>query len=105
MKFDMNKLMQQAKKAQQQLQKQKKEFDAKVFTYVSSDKLVTVKILGSKRIQEIEFDNVLLENTDAELLSDAITLNINKALDMVDEESNQMMSDIGLDPNMLSGMM
>ena len=104
MNFNMNQLMQQAQKMQKELQKMKKDFEAKEFTYVSSDELLTIKISGAKKVTKIDIDPDLFANSDSEILADMIVVNINKALDVVDEEYESMMSNMGFDPRMLGGM-
>lgn len=87
-------MMKQAQKMQQDMLKTKEEIDAKIFPGKYS--FVEVRVNGKKEILEVIFDkDFKLDNTDVEMLQDVIVVAINDALKKVDAEIEQKMGKYG----------
>lgn len=82
-------MMKQAQKIQNDMLKEKKEIDEKTFEGKSS--LVTVKVKGTKEIVDVKIDAETLEKEDIEMLQDMILVAVNEANRQIDEETEQKM--------------
>ena len=82
-------MMKQAQKLQNDMLKEKKEIDEKEFEGKSS--LVKVKMKGTKEITEVKIDAESLEKDDIEMLEDMFLVAVNEASKKVDEETEQKM--------------
>lgn len=94
-------MMKQAQKMQQDMMKVKDEIDAKIFPGKYS--FVEVEVNGKKELLEVTIDkNVKLDGEDLEMLQDILVLAVNDALKKVDIETESKMGKFG--PG-LSGLM
>ena len=89
--MDMNALMRQAQNMQRQLAKKQKEVEEKEFVVSSNGGVITINIMGNKKVNKIEIDEDLL--TDREMLEDLLTVAMNEAIKKVDDEMNKVMND------------
>jgi DNA-binding YbaB/EbfC family protein len=86
--MDIQNIMRQAQKLQQEMLKAKTEIDKKVFPGKYS--FVEVEINGKKEILKIVIDkNVKLTTEDIEMLEDILVVALNDALKKVDAEVNE----------------
>jgi DNA-binding YbaB/EbfC family protein len=96
---NMQKMMQQAQKMQEDLQKQIAEIRVEAST---GGGMVAVKMDGHKHLLEVNIDPEALE--DREMLQDMIRGAVNEAAKRVDEESQSkmggMLGGLGLPPGM-----
>lgn len=74
------KMMQEAKKMQQNMQKKMAEIDAKEYVESFKNDLVTVKMLGTLEIKEIKINEQLIDKDDIDTLQDIIAEVINKCI-------------------------
>ena len=87
-------LMKQAQKMQNDVLKSKEEINKKVFEETNSH--VTVKVNGNKEIIKIDIDkNIELEKDDIEMLEDMIMVALNNAFKKVDEETEKALGKYG----------
>lgn len=87
-------LMKQAQKMQNDVLKSKEEINKKIFEEKYSS--VTVQVNGAKEIQKIEIDkNIELEKDDIEMLEDTIMIAINNAFKKVDAETEKALGKYG----------
>ena len=87
---NMNNMMKQIKKAQENMQKKQEEIEA---TTLEVDKgMVKVVITGKKEIQSITIDPELVDKDDVEMLEDLIMVAVNEAIAKADELMNSEMS-------------
>ncbi len=82
-------MMKQAQKLQNEMLNEKKAIDEKIFEGKSS--FVTVKVKGTKEVIEVKIDAENLEKDDIEMLQDMILVAINEANHQVDLETEQKM--------------
>jgi DNA-binding YbaB/EbfC family protein len=94
-------MMKQAQKLQQEMIKTKEEIDAKIFPGKYS--AVEVEANGKKELKKVTIDRSFkLEEGDYEMLEDMIVLAINDAMKKVDAEIENKMGKYG---SGLSGLM
>ncbi|MDD2202789.1 MAG: YbaB/EbfC family nucleoid-associated protein [Bacilli bacterium] len=94
-------MMKQAQKLQQDMLKVKEEINVKIFPGKYS--IVEVEVNGKKEVLKVTIDKLAkLENEDLEMLQDIIVLAINDALKKVDVEIENKM---GKFSSGLSGLM
>lgn len=82
-------MMKQAQKLQNDMLKEKNIIDQKIFEGKSS--FVTVKVKGTKEIVEVKIDAEKLEKDDIEMLQDMILVAVNDANKQIDGETEQKM--------------
>ncbi len=82
-------MMKQAQKLQNDMLKEKKSIDEKTFEGKSS--FVTVKAKGTKELIEVKIDIDKLEKDDIEMLQDMILVAVNDVNKQIDSETEQKM--------------
>ena len=86
---NMNNMMKQLKKAQENMQKKQEEIEA---TILEVDKgMVKVEITGKKEIKSITIDPELVDPDDVEMLEDLIMVAVNEAIAKADDLTNSEM--------------
>lgn len=94
-------MMKQAQKLQQDMMKTKSEIDVKIFPGKYS--FVEVEVNGKKELIKVTIDkSTKLESDDIEMLQDIIVLAVNDAMKKVDAEIEDKMGKFG---SGLSGLM
>lgn len=94
-------MMKQAQKLQQEMMNTKNEIDAKIFPGKYSG--VEVEVNGKKELLKVTIDKEMkLDSDDLEMLQDIIVLAVNDALKKVDAELESKMGKYG---SGLSGLM
>lgn len=87
---NMNNMMKQLKKAQENMQKKQEEIEA---TTIEVDKgMVKVEITGKKEIQSITIDPEIVDKDDVEMLEDLILVAVNEAIAKAEDLMNSEMS-------------
>ena len=79
--INMNQLMKQAKKMQEEMEKTQEDLGSKVFA-------ISVKANGKKQILEIKLEKDVVDPDDVEMLEDLIMTCINDVMSKVDSASN-----------------
>lgn len=74
------KMMQEAKKMQQTMQKKMAEIDSKEYVQSFKNDLVIVKMLGTLEIKEIKINEQLIDKDDVDTLQDIISEVINNCI-------------------------
>jgi len=87
--MNMNNLMRQAKKMQEEMEKSQEELGAKEFEATAGGGVVTVKVSGNKQIKEIILKKEAVDPEDVEMLQDLIITASNEALRKVDAEQEK----------------
>lgn len=86
---NMNNMMKQLKKAQENMQKKQEEIEA---TILEVDKgMVKVEITGKKEIKSITIDPEVVDPDDVEMLEDLIMVAVNEAISKADDLMNSEM--------------
>lgn len=86
---NMNNMMKQLKKAQENMQKKQEEIEA---TILEVDKgMVKVEITGKKEIKSITIDSEVVDPDDVEMLEDLIMVAVNEAIAKADDLMNSEM--------------
>ncbi len=91
--MDFNQLLEQAQKVQDQLGKNMEELNSKEFE-VNTNGAITVKIKGDYTITSINIDKDALE--DKEMLESMLVACINKALDKIKKEQENIQQNISI---------
>lgn len=89
---NMNQMIKQAKKMQEQMMKMQEEMEEKVYDASSGGGAVSVKMNGKRELQEIKLSPEVVDPDDIEMLEDLITAAINEVLRKVEETSADEMS-------------
>ena len=86
--MNMNQLMKQAKKMQEDMEKTQEELQVKTFEATAGGNAISVKVNGAKVIQEIKIQKDVVDPEDVEMLEDLILTCVNEALRKVDDAQN-----------------
>jgi DNA-binding YbaB/EbfC family protein len=91
MKGNMNQMMKQVKKMQEQMMKAQEELGDKTVEGTAGGGVVTVTANGHKKVLNIEIKPEAVDPDDVEMLQDLVLAAVNDALTKVDELTNQDM--------------
>ena len=83
--MNMNNLMKQAKKMQEDMEKSQAELGSRTFTATAGGGAIEVTVTGAKVIKEIKINPDVVDPDDVEMLQDLILTSVNEALRKVDE--------------------
>ncbi len=96
----MNKLMRQAQKLQEEMERLQKELAARTVEATSGGGMVRAKVTGDKQLLELVLDKQVVDPDDVEMLQDLILAAINEAFhqaeEMVNSEMSKMAGSMGL---------
>lgn len=92
---NMNNLMKQAQRMQNQLAKNKEALDQKEFTAAAGGGAVTVTITGAKVVKSVVIEKDAVDPDDVETLQDMIVAAVNEAMKQVDAESEKLLGGMG----------
>ena len=105
--FDMQKMMQQAQQMQMRMQELQEKFKDIEVEGQSGGGMVKVTISCAGTVRAVDIDPSLLNADSKEMLEDLIAAAMNQANEAresrVQQESQSMMAQAGLDPNMMGG--
>ncbi len=87
--MNMNNLMKQAKKMQEEMQKSQEELSSKEFDSTAGGGAISVKVTGEKVIKKIKIKPDVVDPDDVEMLEDLILTCVNEALRKVDSAQSQ----------------
>ena len=106
MKFDMNKMLQQAQQMQEQMQQAQEEAANEIVEASAGGGMVTVKASGRGEIVGITIDPKAIDPDDPELLADLVMAAVNAALENARGLQKQKLGGMmpGLDSLGLPGM-
>lgn len=82
--MNINKLMKEAKKMQEDIEKSQEELHSQEFEATAGGGAINVKVTGAKEIKEIKIQKDVVDPEDVEMLEDLILTCINEALRKVD---------------------
>ena len=91
---NMNNMIKQAQKMQQNMLKMQEEIEQSEFEATAGGGVVKVVVNGKKEVQSIELDEEVVDKDDIEMLQDLIIAAVNEALRTQEEDSNKEMSKI-----------
>ena len=91
---DMNSLMRQAQKMQEDMTNLQAELEQKEYEISAGGGMVKVVITGKKEIKSLKINEAIVDPEDIETLEDVITAGINEAIKTVDETNANEMSQI-----------
>ena len=91
---NMNQILKQAQKMQDNMQKMQQELEAKVFEVSVGGGAVTVKVNGKKEVLDVTMKPEVVDPDDIEMLQDLVLSAVNEALRSVDEMQASQMSKV-----------
>ncbi|MBR6778684.1 MAG: YbaB/EbfC family nucleoid-associated protein [Clostridia bacterium] len=94
--MNMNALMQQARKMQEQMQKAQEELDNAEVVGKAGGEMVVVTMNGKKEIKSIKLDKTAVDPDDVEMLEDLLIVAINDASAKAEELAKEKMPMGGL---------
>jgi nucleoid-associated protein EbfC len=97
---NMNSMIKQAQKMQDQMAKVQQELDEQVYDVTSGGGAVKVTITGKREIKAIELKPEVVDPEDIEMLQDLLVAAVNEAVRKVEDISEKEMSKITAGINM-----
>ena len=91
---NMNDMLKQAQKMQENMQKMQAELEAKEIESSVGGGAVTVKVNGKKELIDIKIKPEVVDPDDIEMLQDLVLSAVNEALRSVDEMQSSQMSKV-----------
>ncbi len=91
---DMNAMIRQAQKMQEQMAEKQAELDAREYEIQAGGGVVTVKIKGTKEITDILLQPEIVDPEDVETLQDILVAAVNEALKKVETTNEQELGKI-----------
>ncbi len=91
---DMNSMIRQAQKMQEQMAEKQAELDAREYEVQAGGGAVTVKILGTREVTEILLQPEVVDPDDLETLQDILVAAVNEAIRKVDATNEQELGKI-----------
>lgn len=92
MKFNMQDMLQQVQKVQQEMEKIKQEAKSKIITAESGGGMVKVTMNGNQDLLEIKIAKEAVDPEDIEMLEDLVVAAVNKA---IKDSGNMVQQDMG----------
>ena len=89
--INMNQIMKQAKKMQEEMEQSKANLASQTFESTVGGGAVFVKVNGAKQILEIKINKEVVDPDDVEMLQDLIMTAINEVMKKVDDATNSEM--------------
>ena len=86
--FNMNQIMKQAKKMQEEMEKSQENLTSQTFESTTGGGAVYAKVNGAKQLLEIKIDKDVVDPDDVEMLQDLILTCVNDALKKVDSATS-----------------
>ena len=97
---NMQQLMRQAQKMQQDMQKKQAELNEATFTAQAGGGMVTVTVYGTREVKSIEIKPEAVDPDDVEMLQDLIVAGVNAAIkeasDTVEREMSKLTGGMNL---------
>ena len=100
---NMQQLMRQAQKMQENLAKAQEELDAKEYEATSSGGMVTCKVSGKRELLSLSIKPEAVDPDDVEMLEDMVMAAVNEALRIGEENREKVMS--ALTPAGMGGLL
>ncbi len=91
---DMNALMRQAQKMQEDMQAKQSELEEREYEISAGGGVVNVKINGKKEILSISLEPEIIDPDDKETLEDILVAAVNEAIKRVEDTNSEEMSKI-----------
>lgn len=92
---NMQAMMRQAQKMQQDAMKAKEELDSTVFVGTASGEMITVEINGAYEMQAVKINPAAVDPDDVEMLEDLIVAAYNDAKNKADSAKSQKLGAFG----------
>ena len=92
----MQQLMKQAQKMQEDLQRKQKELEDKTFSSTSGGGMVTVEMNGKRQITKLSIRPEIVSADDVEMLEDLIIAAFNETSKKIDDEKQTTMGNLPL---------
>ena len=100
---NMQQLMRQAQKMQENLAKAQEELDAKEYEATSGGGMVTCKVSGKRELLSLSIKPEAVDSDDVEMLEDMVMAAVNEALRMGEENREKVMG--ALTPAGMGGLL
>ncbi len=91
---NMNQMLKQAQKMQEEIQRVQSELDEKTFTASVGGGAVEIEIQGNKTVQSLKIKPEVVDPDDVEMLEDLIMSAFNEAINNIEKESEEEMSKV-----------
>ena len=91
---DMNTMLRQAQKMQEQMQEKQAELDEREYEVKAGGGAVTVRIKGTREILSVDISPEIVDPDDVETLQDILIAAVNEAIKTVDQTNEEELGKI-----------
>ena len=91
---NINQLMRQAQKMQEEMEKSRKELEEQEFTSSVGGGMVEVKMLGNRTLQGIKIKQEVVDPDDVEMLEDLVVSAVNDVLGQIARKEKEIMPSV-----------
>lgn len=91
---NMNQLMRQAQKMQEDMERAKRELEETEFTSSVGGGMVEVKMMGTRRLKSISIKPEVVDPDDVEMLEDLVVSAVNDALGQIERKEKEAMPQV-----------
>lgn len=91
---NINQLMRQAQKMQEDMERAKKELEEQEFTSSVGGGMVEVKMLGNRTLKSIKIKEEVVDPDDVEMLEDLVVSAVNDALGQIARREKEIMPSV-----------
>ena len=91
---NMNAMIRQAQKMQEQMAEKQEELNAREFRSTAGGGMIETMMNGAKELVSIKIDPEVVDSDDVEMLQDLIVAAVNEAYRVVDEATSEEMQEI-----------
>ncbi len=91
---NMNQMIKQAQKMQEQMLKMQEEMETKTFTADAGGGAVSATVNGKKELQDISLQEEVVDPDDIEMLQDLIIAAVNEAMRKAEKDSEAQMGSL-----------
>lgn len=88
---NMQQIMRQAQKMQEQMERAKAELDAKEFSSSVGGGMVTVTMLGNKTVKSVQINPQVVDPDDVEMLQDLVLSAVNNCISQINQAEKESM--------------
>lgn len=103
--MDIQKMMQQARKMQAQLEQKQEELAGQSFEATSGGGMVSVTVTGKMAVQQIKIDPSILKPEDVDMVQDLVLVATNEAMSKAQSAAQNLMGGMLGGMGGLSGLM
>lgn len=91
---NLQQLMKQAQKMQEEMEQAKQKIGETVFTGTAGGGMVSVKMSGDKKVNSVKLNPQIVDPSDIEMIEDLIVVAVNDALSQIEKMEKELLPNV-----------